>query len=110
MRRAVALLSMLLMFHLTLVSGSRACVTHARATAAAPAQPQHHGAHHGGKQENCDTPATSTDCCPSQPSCAPGLALTTARLPAPQSGARIASRETFALSRSSAPETPPPRA
>ncbi len=116
MKRALGVVSMLLMLHLSLVAADNMCATHG-ASKAAPVASQgghhHHGQpepSHGSQKENCDTPV-SPDCCSALTSCAPTLVLQSAEadelavVRVSYSTERVESAE----SRVTAPEPPPPR-
>ena len=111
-RRTVALLLALAMLHLNVERADAACAKHQDAPAA-----DHEGMQHGADapadQTPCETPA-SPDCCQALASCAPVLGI--------DAGSTTISSSTIVpmtivaavierpLSRSTAPEPPPPKA
>ncbi len=119
MKRAIGVILMLLMGHLTLVGTDSACAKHgsAMATAAhrAHSMAVHQIAHTtsaGSPKDSCKIPARA-DCCAALASCAPALAparvgtvdehmLINAALPL--------AANTWTPAPLTAPETPPPRA
>ena len=120
MRRALGILSMVLMFHLTLVGGDVACAKHGETASLSGHAMQDPNAHHHGhpagqhseQAGQCDTPV-SPDCCSAQAPCAPTLEVAEVlAFPEPILATRIVptSSESSALLRFTAPETPPPRA
>jgi hypothetical protein len=115
MGRAVALLTSLLLLHLSLVGGDHTCDKHGRS---APQSSQHATeGHHATQQQSderdgCDKPASS-ECCIANASCGPIVGVTTVAslTAAPHVVQSISSRvDAFSVSRWSAPDTPPPRA
>jgi hypothetical protein len=110
-----------LMLHLNVVRADVACATH-QAPAGQDAPMQHHmgamgGSHAGDLSEgiaddaDCETPAQK-DCCQAVTSCSPALGFGVETQIAgwvPSHGAAGAFFSTRPLSRSTAPEPPPPR-
>ncbi len=70
MRRAFALLTMLLVFHLNLVGSDLVCAKQAHNATHAGHVSHQHGAP---QKQDCDSPI-ATECCVSQPACAPAIA------------------------------------
>ena len=112
MRRLVALLLALALLHLNVERVDAACATHHPAPAAG-----HEGMHHDGsaptERTPCDTPVSS-DCCQALASCASVLSLDagsdTMASPAIVPLTIAAAVSERPLSRSTAPEPPPPKA
>jgi hypothetical protein len=106
--RAVGRLVLLLLLHLTMVSGGSACVQPAMSKVAPmagmPAH-QHHGNHDRG-----DKPAGSEGCT-APASCAPSMVAASGELRgmAPDRVELPSHAATAPMFRSAAPETPPPR-
>ena len=123
MRRALGLLSMLLMLHLTLVGSDTVCAKHAVDSSAAAVEShsihagmdgeqEHTAQRHGEQKEQCKTPV-SQDCCNALTSCSPTIVVAAA----PSVGSVYLARATrpnsppsSRLSRVPAPEPPPPKA
>jgi len=118
LRRVAALLTGLLMAHLTFVGSDFACAAHPGDTAGVPHAMGHHGhsatTSEGAATESapCRTPAVPM-CCQGLTSCAPVLSLTER---APVAGVIVASKTVpecvrdLPLSEIVAPDPPPPRA
>ncbi len=114
--RIASLLSILLLFHLNFVSSDLACARHGGSHAAtAHASHESHGHPQGSHSEqrgDCDNPV-SPDCCAGQASCAPAVDVSATMMfsePAHATYVIPPGTDTAALPRSTAPETPPPRA
>jgi hypothetical protein len=111
-RRLIALLLAVAMLHLNVERADAACALHHDAPAAG-----HEGMQHGAEapvdETPCETPA-SPDCCAALASCAPVLGLDASSVTI--SSAAIVPMTIVAavierpLSRSTAPEPPPPKA
>jgi hypothetical protein len=107
------------MFHLSMVGADAACAKHGSAAVhdvhAAQSSAHQHGhpaQNHSEQTDRCQIPATQ-DCCAALASCTPTVASesVTPSVGATASRAhRPMSEPTFALSRDTAPDTPPPRA
>lgn len=117
-RRMLAMLTMLVMFHLTLVGGDVACAEQghhgamARMTDAPANEPgPGHQSHHDSSRAPCETPA-SAHCCDAVASC--GIvalaALAGTSVPIVVAGIATAPATPNLLSRALGPEPPPPRA
>lgn len=118
LRRLLALVTMLVMFHLTLVGPDNACAGGHPAPAGHMQghQVHQHGASdvmsHGGSHQPCETPSSS-HCCEAVTSCAVTLAVAERGAVPMLAIGRAAIHSpplTALLSRSLAPEPPPPKA
>ena len=114
MRRLVALSLAVAMLHLSVARVDAACAMHdGAATESSHEGMQHADADAPAEEAPCDTPASSPDCCQALASCAPALSLAegadvvTPLIVHATIAAAVSERP---LSRSRAPEPPPPKA
>jgi hypothetical protein len=117
-RRLLGLLTMVVMFHLTLVGPDNACTVHGRQGHSSHMMdmPGHDGMFsdamvHGNSGEPCETPS-SAHCCEAVTSCSVSAAIDAQRDPLPSvllASTAPASTDAHLLSRALGPEPPPPK-